>query len=309
MHDNDRDGRRMPRTLRSRPTGQGLVMTTISPAPLPPTRTPSLRSVGPVASDGLLPATCLGDGPPLLLLHGLGSSRRDWATLQPLLGEHFSTVAVDLPGQGEAAPLPVRPTVGALADALEADLDARGLDRVHVLGDSLGGRLALELARRGRASSVLAVSPSGTSLPPERLVQGGGFVLAGVLSRVLRPALPRLSRSAVARTALLANLRLKPWRASPTEAMALPDGFGSPDLWRLLVWALLLDVPRGLGEIDCPVVLAQGTHDWIATGQTPRFRPLVPGSRLRVLPFAGHAPMTDAPDRMVQLVREVAAAA
>ena len=156
---------------------------------------------------------------------------------------------------------------------------------------------------------MLAVSPSGTSVLPERLAQGAGFALAGVLTRVLRPALPKLSRSTAARTALLVNLRLKPWRATPTEAMALPDGFGSPDLWRLMLWAMFLDVPRGLGDIDCPVLLAQGTHDWIAAGQTPRFRPLVPGSRLKVLPFAGHAPMSDVPDLMVRLVREVAAAA
>lgn len=271
-------------------------------APLTPTRLSVLQE--PYA--GLLPATCLGEGPPLLLLHGLGSSRRDWATLQPMLAEHFSTVAVDLPGQGAAAPLPVRPTVVALTDALEADLDARGLDRVHVLGDSLGGRLALELARRGRAASVLAVAPSGTSSPPERLGQGSGFALAGVLTRVLRPALPALSRSTGGRTALLANLRLKPWRATPTETMALRDGFGSPDLWRLIVWSTLLDVPLGLRDLDCPVLLAQGTHDWIATGQTPRFRLLVKGSRLRVLPLAGHAPMTDVPDRLVRLAREAA---
>lgn len=66
--------------------------------------------VAPAAA--LLPADRLGDGPPLPLLHGLGSSRRDWTSLQPRLAAHFATVAVDLPGQGEAAPLDTRPTVG-----------------------------------------------------------------------------------------------------------------------------------------------------------------------------------------------------
>lgn len=253
----------------------------------------------------LLPADLLGEGPPLLLLHGIGSSRRDWTTLAPRLGEHFSVISVDLPGQGLAEPLPVRPTVGALVDALERDLDARGLDRVHVLGDSLGGRLALELARRGRALSVVAIGPSGTSFPPERVVQCAGFMAAGLLTRLLRPAMPALAQSTVARSALLANLRLRPWKATPREAMALLDGFGSPDLWRLIVWAALVDVP-GRMELDCPVTLAQGTHDWIATGQTPRFLALVPGARLRVLPFAGHAPMSDVPDLLVRLVRSTA---
>lgn len=258
------------------------------------------------ASCDLLPATRLGAGEPLVLLHGLGSSRRDFASLQPRLAAHFDTLALDLPGQGEAPPLPVRPTVPALADALERDLDARGLDRVHLLGDSLGGRLALALADRGRARSVVAVGPSGTNLPPERLVQTAGFALAGLLARVLDPVLPRLAGSAVGRTALLANLRAKPWRATPEETMALRDGFGSPDLWRLLVWSTLLDVARPVRP-GCPVLLAQGTMDWIATGQTPRFLLLVEGARFRPLPWAGHAPMTDVPDRLVQLVRDTAA--
>ena len=137
-------------------------------------------------------------------------------------------------------------------------------------------------------------------------MQASGFALAGGLTRVLRPALPALSRSAAGRTALLANLRLKPWRATPSETTALPDGFGSPDLWRLIVWSTLIDLPRGLRDLDCPVLLAQGTHDWIATGQTPRFRLLVKGSQLRVLPLAGHTPMTDVPARLVRLAREAA---
>ena len=256
-----------------------------------------------------LPADELGDGPPLLLLHGIGSSRRDWATLQPLLAEHFRTVAVDLPGQGEAPPLRERPTVKALTDVVERDLDARELEKVHLLGNSLGGRVALELARRGRTLSVVAVAPSGTSLPPERLLQTAGFVTAGVMARVLRPVLPALAGTAVGRAGLLGQLRLFPWRASPPEAMALEDGFGSPDLWRLLLWSTLLDLPTGLRSIRCPVTLAQGSHDVVATGQTPRYRPLVPGSRFRLLPLAGHAPMTDVPDRLVRIVRETAALA
>lgn len=199
--------------------------------------------------------------------------------------------------------------MGALTDALERDLDARGLGGVHVLGSSLGGRLALELARRGRARSVVAIGPSGTSLPPERLVQCAGFAAAGALVRALRPALPRLSRSAVARTALLAELRLTGWRATPRELGALEDGFGAADLWRLIVWSTLVDVPGRMSTVDCPVTLVQGTHDVVATGQTPRFLALVPGARFRPLLLAAHVPITDAPDRIVRIVRETAARA
>jgi pimeloyl-ACP methyl ester carboxylesterase len=90
--------------------------------------------------------------------------------------------------------------------------------------------------------------------------------------------------------------------------MALGDGFAAPDIWRMLLWSTLVDVARP-ADPHCPVTLAQGTHDWVAMGQTPRFLLLIRGARFRPLPFAGHAPMSDVPDRLVQMVRDTAAQA
>src|SRR4051794_22937828 len=95
-----------------------------------------------------------GTGEPLLLLHGWGSSRRDFAAVLPALTERFDVLAVDLPGAGRSQHLLERPTVAAITDAVERTLDAADLGRVHVLGNSLGARIALELAGRGRARSV-----------------------------------------------------------------------------------------------------------------------------------------------------------
>ena len=63
-----------------------------------------------------------------------------------------------------------------------------------------------------------------------------------------------------------------------------------------MLWALLLDVPTGMDRIDVPVLLVQGTADWIASGQTVRYLPLVPRSRFRPLLAAGHAPQSDRPE-------------
>src|SRR5215207_7267465 len=99
---------------------------------------------------------------PLLLIHGLGLSRRSWKPVLPILTREHEVLAIDLPGFGAASPLPDRrPTVDALTDAVEAELDVTGVDRVDVAGNSLGGWIALELARRGRARSAVALSPSG----------------------------------------------------------------------------------------------------------------------------------------------------
>ena len=256
-----------------------------------------------------LAATRTGTGPPLLLLHGIGSARQDWATLLPHPTPDFDVLAVDLPGHGESAPVRGRPTVGALTDALEADLDARGLGTVHVFGNSLGGRLALELARRGRARSVVAVAPSGSNVLPERLYQLTGMAAARLTARTLRPVLPRLARSRVPRALLLAGLRAQPWKATEDELLALHEGFGSsPDFWQQLLWALLLDVPLGVREVRCPVTFGQGLFDPVAPVQTPRFAALVQGSTLALLPWSGHAPHSDQPALLARLTRETAAA-
>ncbi|MBW0112603.1 alpha/beta fold hydrolase, partial [Pseudonocardia sp. KRD-182] len=67
-----------------------------------------------------------GTGEPLLLLHGIGSTHDDFAALRPRLDARYQVLAPDLPGHGRSAPLDRRPTVAAIADAIEADLDDMG---------------------------------------------------------------------------------------------------------------------------------------------------------------------------------------
>ncbi|MGY1659919.1 alpha/beta fold hydrolase [Geodermatophilus sp. SYSU D00705] len=254
-----------------------------------------------------LSLTRSGSGEPLLLLHGMGSSRRDFTAVLPELRAHFDVVNVDLPGIGRSPHLEQRPTVAAIADAVEQTLDAQGLGRVHVLGNSLGARIALELAVRGRALSVVAISPSGLNVPQERVHQGLGMGTARIAMRVAQPLIETVSRSAVGRAALLAPLKARPWSTSPEEAVGAREGFAeSRDFWRTVLWALMLDVPRGLDRIACPVTLVQGVGDWVASGQTVRYLPLVPGSRFSPLMMAGHAPQSDRPATIARLVSETA---
>jgi pimeloyl-ACP methyl ester carboxylesterase len=254
-----------------------------------------------------LSLTRSGKGEPLLLLHGWGSSRRDFTAVLPALCEGFDVVNVDLPGVGRSPHLLERPTVAAITDAVEGTLDGEGLGRPHVLGNSLGARVALELARRGRARSVVAIGPSGMNIWPERVLQGIGMAVARLVARTTAPLIGPLSRSVLGRTVLLLPLKVRPWHTSPEEAIGAREGFAdSRDYWRTVLWAQLLDVPRGLSHIDCPVLLAQGTADWIAMGQTVRYLPLVPGSRFRPLLAAGHAPHSDRPGTIVRMVERTA---
>src|SRR3954465_569137 len=264
-----------------------------------------------------------GHGEPLLLLHGIGSTRGDLSALFPRLAEDFDVLSVDLPGHGEAPRGRGPPPVAALTDEVEADLDARGLDRVHVLGNSLGGRIGIELAVRHRTRPPVPPPPNGLGLPAERVHQGILMATARTLTRTLRPLIGPLASSPSGRATLLAGLRARPggasggggapprpWEASETEALAVRGGFAdSAGFWSMLWWAVLQDVPTGLDRIDCPVTLAQGAADLVGAGQTPRYVPLIPGSRFQLLPGAGHAPQSDAADAILDLVRRTTALA
>ncbi|AXQ31082.1 alpha/beta hydrolase [Solimonas sp. K1W22B-7] len=104
-----------------------------------------------------------GQGVPLVLLHGVGGSWRMWKPVLPLLERQFRVIVPTLPGHRGGEPLPagVEPTIGLLADRLLLQLRAMGIEQAHVAGNSLGGWLAVELARRGFALSVTALSPAG----------------------------------------------------------------------------------------------------------------------------------------------------
>ncbi|HEY6665410.1 MAG TPA: alpha/beta fold hydrolase, partial [Propionibacteriaceae bacterium] len=105
----------------------------------------------------------IGSGEPLVLLHALGLSRRTWDPVIPALSEHFEVIAVDLPGFGDSEPMPPEnePTPAALAVAVVALLDDLGLSNPHLVGNSLGGWVTLELASMRPAASVTLLSPAG----------------------------------------------------------------------------------------------------------------------------------------------------
>ncbi|MBV8543031.1 MAG: alpha/beta hydrolase [Pseudonocardiales bacterium] len=126
-----------------------------------------------------------------------------------------------------------------------------------------------------------------------------------VLMCILHPAIEALARFPAGRAVVLTGLRSQPRLASEAEAHALLEGFGeAEDFWRLLFWGILADVPTGLEDVRCPVMLAQGTADVISSGQTPRHLLALPGATFHSLLGAGHAPQSDAPDSILRLVRQ-----
>ena len=116
-----------------------------------------------------------------MLIHGIGHTWRGWKPMLPQLERRFDVLAVDLPGSrplGPRCPPGMDSTPEALADAVEREMLGAGFDSAHLAGNSLGGWISLELARRGRARTVTAISPAGLQHAREK--QWGAGILRGM---------------------------------------------------------------------------------------------------------------------------------
>ena len=249
----------------------------------------------------------VGSGPPLVLVHGVGHRRQAWYPLLDRLIEHREVVLVDLPGHGESPPLDVtkRTVTEALHDALITLLDHLELDRPHLAGNSLGGRVALELALGGRARSVTAVCPAGfwrTNSGPR--YPKAVFALMRGLGPVIRPVAPKLAGTTAGRAVMYAAMVARPSRLSAEQALADLEAFlaSSPALRTIMDSSSLFR--RQLPD-DVPVTIAWGTRDALLLPyQAKVAREVLANARHVALRGCGHVPMTDDPERVATLLLE-----
>ena len=117
------------------------------------------------------PAHRGGSGSPLVLVHGFADTWRVWELVLPALERRHDVLAPTLPGRAGGPPLPAELTVDTLADAVAEAMDAGGLETAHLIGNSLGGYVALQLAARGRARSVVALAPAGGWEPGDPAIE------------------------------------------------------------------------------------------------------------------------------------------
>jgi pimeloyl-ACP methyl ester carboxylesterase len=246
-----------------------------------------------------------GEGPPLVGVHGLGSNLRIWRPVRERLARHHELFAVDLPGFGESRPAAGRRGVRPLVDALEAWLDEQGLERPHLAGNSMGGRIVLELAARGRAASVVAISPAGfNSAVENRLIQAN-LMAQRAVTRRLAPAADAVMTSAAARTAVLAVAVARPWRLTRDQAADIVRDYARAPGFRAVVGDVVWGKPEDLDRVTCPVTVLWGTRDLIlpVTGAA-RARERIPGARVERLAGLGHIPTFDAPDTVASAMLE-----
>lgn len=252
-----------------------------------------------------------GAGDPLVLVHGIGSQWRIFEPVLDRLAADFDVIAIDLPGFGHSPQDGTGPTVEAQAIRVARFFEEVGVEVPHVAGNSMGGGIALELARMGAVRSATAVSPVGFWTGRERVFAQQSLQNARRLLRGLAPVIPTLLRSPVGRTALLTQLVAKPARM---------DGEAAIDHLDLLVTAPAFDAcceafgAYTFHDADelrgVPVTIAWGDRDFLLlTRQRERARHVLPWARHVALPGCGHAPFSDDPALLADVLRAGARAA
>jgi pimeloyl-ACP methyl ester carboxylesterase len=246
-----------------------------------------------------------GAGPPLVLLHALGSSRSCWEPVVPALAERFSVIPVDLPGFGNSAPLPagVEPSPARLAENVAGLLDELRIDRPHVVGNSLGGWIALELAARRPLASVTLLAPAGLWRRGTPLYDRVSLRLTRWASRYATRALSRLVAHPLGRILVLGQSHGRPTRVTPEQARREIAALGTAPGFEAVLAATAHRHYRAGPDLDTPVTVAIGSRDLVLLPwQSRHLDQLPPGTRSAPLPGCGHLPMSDDPAAVIALI-------
>lgn len=251
---------------------------------------------------------------PLVLIHGsVGASWRDFAPVLPLLEARREVVVIRTPGHYEAEPLEADAdlSIEAFVDRLEGELDDRGLEQPDLVGESTGGLLALELARRGRARAVVAISPGGMWNDEEARSVARDLKWAYRLARRLVPLGVALVHTAGGRYLIFSPLLgTRGAKLDADDAAHVVRALGSSSLTPDFIEANRtadggLPTVRDPEEITCPVLFVWGEEDrLLPVEQGRRWAEAVPSAELEELAGVGHHPQYDEPERISELILE-----
>ena len=246
-----------------------------------------------------------GSGPPLLLIHGIGSQWQVWEPVLPLLRAEREVVAIDLPGFGESAQLSngSAPSAPVLAQAVAAFLDELGWERPHVAGNSLGGWIALELSKLGRTASACCLSPAGFWNRWEQVYATVSLRNAQALVSRLEPRLEQLYAKPPFKAAAMAQLVGHPGRLPTEAAVAAARNLARSPGWKPTLEALGRGSFTGASEVRPPVTIAWGEKDrLLLPRQAERARRALPFARHVTLFGCGHVPTWDEPELVARTI-------
>lgn len=248
-----------------------------------------------------------GSGEPLVLIHGLTHRRQAWHPLVEHLTDHREVILFDLPGHGESPDFVIRngDVQATLRTELVEAMDALGLDRPHIAGNSLGGRVALEAAADGLVRSATALSPAAfwrSSL--DFVYVRSLFTWLTMSAQLIAPAVPVLARSATARKVMGAVVSAHPENIPPDafvgDLRAMKRAI--PAMRRIFPSAEIFGRPI---SNEIPVTIAWGEHDMILLPYQARIAARrMPHAHHVTLPGCGHVPMSDNPELVASVLLE-----
>jgi pimeloyl-ACP methyl ester carboxylesterase len=246
--------------------------------------------------------------PALVLLHGLAMSGSAWREVVPRLSAHHEVYTPTADGHRGGRAARRRPaTIADMVDGAERYLDERGLDRPHLAGNSMGGFVAIELVRRGRAATVCALSPAGFWTTGDGFQRRAlGQLQRGVaMGRRSRPVVPLVYRSAALRRLILRDIAAHGDRIPANRAVEiLDDGLECTVLGDLCAADWLV---TPLDPTPCPITIAWGENETLLPPGAYDRR--IPQATVTTLPGVGHVPMFDDPDLVARTILAVTEAA
>jgi pimeloyl-ACP methyl ester carboxylesterase len=249
-----------------------------------------------------------GSGSPMVCLHGFTDTWRTWELVLAVLERHHDVLAPTLPGHAGGPPIAGEVGNTVLADAAERAMDEAGFGTAHIVGNSLGGYVALQLAVRGRADSVVALAPAGGwAKGDESFRETAGYF--ATMQEQLREAVPYAD--AIVATAegrrratqfITSNFEHIPAEllAHQMRGAATCEAAGA-----LIEHALREGWSLDAERITCPVRVVWGTDDKLLTwpSAAARYRDdWLPHADWVVLDGVGHCPQLDVPLETAALI-------
>ena len=246
-----------------------------------------------------------GSGTPLVCIHGFLDTWRTWELLLPMLERHHDVLAPTLQGHAGGPPLEEPLAEETLVDGLEDAMDEAGFETAHVIGNSLGGRLAFELAVRGRGRSVVAFAPAGGWADPAfaaRLIDAQQTLHERL--QELLPAIGGILATPDGRR-LATELIVEHYEHIPSELIVhLLRGAAECEARPLLDLARRADWSVDAEAVTCPLRIVWGEADRVLPWpeSATRYRGWLPQADYVLLGGVGHCPQLDVPLEAAQLV-------
>ncbi len=248
----------------------------------------------------------LGQGKPLLLLHGLGGSWRSWRPILQALAEARDVIAVDLPGFGATPKLLVATSIANLAEVVAAFLAAHDLTGIDAVGSSMGARLVLELARRRVVGNTVSLDPGGFWRGWERLYFINSIRLSIALVRRLQPVMPVFTNNPIGRALLFQQFSARPGHLSPQVTLDEMRSYAAATGFDELLESLVYGPPQQgapAGSLPGRMVIGWGRQDRVCLpAQAARAQAAFPDAELHWFPNCGHFPHWDAPHQTARLI-------